>query len=268
MRSWGGEYAIAGQYDQLPVGREGGMFKLKWFREKVVEAPPGGVLVAGWDLAATSKAQNPRAAYTCRVLGKLVGGVVYILDVKRERIQDSEVLPYMHRITAADQIKYGSFVSVDFPQDPAASGKVQKKATIRHLSSIPTMGIYSTPETGSKVHRAIPVSAMAQVGLVKLVEAPWNEEYVAELGLFPRGTYMDQVDATSRMYGRMLYVQELDLPAPPIPVTAQQDLPQNDLTVTVDGREISPEGFSIQEIVAGLVSNAQDDSYASRRYDI
>lgn len=265
MRSWGGEYAIAGQYDQLPVAREGGMFRKKWFKEKVPEAPPGGIMVAGWDLAATSKAQNPRAAYTCRVLGKLVGGVLFIIDVKRERIEDSGVETYIHGVTKADSIKYGPFISVDFPKDPAASGKVQAKSIYRRLQPLNTSGIFSTPETGSKIHRAIPYSAMAQIGLVRLVEGDWNEEYISELGLFPRGTYMDQVDATSRMYGRMMLVNELDLPAPPIPVTAGQDLQEANMSVTVQGKSVPVDGFSIQEMVAGILNNGQDHRDATRR---
>ena len=105
---------------------------------------------------------------------------------------------------------------------------------------------------------------MAEIGLVKLVEGPWNDEYVAELGLFPKGTYADQVDATSRMLGRMLLVQELDLPTPPIVVNADS-LQGNNVSVSVHGKSVSSDGFSIsvQELVAGSLADARDGRYGS-----
>ncbi|ACL61061.1 conserved hypothetical protein [Methylobacterium nodulans ORS 2060] len=47
-----GSYAYAGQYQQRPAPREGGLFKRHWFG--LVKAPPAGCdWVRGWDLAAS-----------------------------------------------------------------------------------------------------------------------------------------------------------------------------------------------------------------------
>jgi len=57
-----GEYAWSGQYQQRPVPREGGMFKLQWFAGRIVRtAPAGTVWVRHWDLAAS---KNATAAFT------------------------------------------------------------------------------------------------------------------------------------------------------------------------------------------------------------
>ncbi len=58
------EHAVAGQYQQRPVPREGGMFKREWFTGKIIrQAPPGTIWVRHWDLAATKRPPRlePRA---------------------------------------------------------------------------------------------------------------------------------------------------------------------------------------------------------------
>src|SRR5260370_3418791 len=70
------EYAIAGQLQQRPIAREGGMFKRAWFEGKFVESidiQPGTKWVRHWDLASSTSAQ---AAYTVGLkLGRMPDGV-------------------------------------------------------------------------------------------------------------------------------------------------------------------------------------------------
>lgn len=215
LRAWGGEFAIAGQMQQRPVGREGGMFKKKHF-EVVDYIPPGGVEVRGWDLAATSKAQNPRAAYTAGVKAKVVGGVLYILDVVRTRKEPSGVEEFLYQCAVAD----GRKATQDIPQDPGQSGKAQKAALTKKLEKFT---VRFSPETGDKVHRAIPLSAKAELGLIKLKRGLWNEDFLSEITMFPRGDYKDQVDALSRCYARLLVQPVAMAPAKPILVTVNGD---------------------------------------------
>ena len=57
-----GSYAYAGQYQQRPAPREGGLFKRAWFGT-VRAVPTGCVWVRAWDLAALHRAV--RAVQTC-----------------------------------------------------------------------------------------------------------------------------------------------------------------------------------------------------------
>lgn len=58
-----GSHAFAGQYQQRPTAREGGLFKRAWFEGKTIrQAPPGVVWVRHWDLAATKKVTAARTA--------------------------------------------------------------------------------------------------------------------------------------------------------------------------------------------------------------
>lgn len=218
LRSWGGDFAIAGQMQQRPVSREGGMFKKKWFQViEPHEVPEGGQLVRGWDLAATSKKQNPRAAYTAGVLMKLVGGVLYIMNVVRERKDEAQVETWIKTIVEAD----GMDVIQDFPQEPAGAGKILKKSLSILLEGYP---IKFSPESGEKTNRAIPLATKGDIGLIRVVNGDWNDAYISEIALFPRGDYRDQVDASSRSYGRILVRPKAQTYAAPMVVTANGNI--------------------------------------------
>ena len=58
--------------------------------------------------------------------------------------------------------------------------------------------------TGSKEVRAKPVSAQAEAGNIKIVRAPWNDEFLRELENFPTGKHDDAVDALSGAHGALL----------------------------------------------------------------
>jgi phage terminase large subunit-like protein len=51
------------------------------------------------------------------------------------------------------------------------------------------------PSTGSKEARAIPASRAAYNGLIKVVRAPWNDQFFAELEAFPDGKHDDIPDS-------------------------------------------------------------------------
>ena len=61
-----------------------------------------------------------------------------------------------------------------------------------------------SPESGDKESRALPVSAQAEIGNVKVVKADWNADFLEEICTFPTGTYKDQTDALSRAFAELL----------------------------------------------------------------
>lgn len=199
MSSWGGEFAIAGQFQQRPSPRGGGMFKRDWL--KLVErheVPAKGQDVRGWDLAGS---RDGRAAYTAstRVRRVLLEGrpCYYVIDVTRDRMTPGKVRKHIADTAARD----GRSVRQDLPQDPGQAGLAQKWDFGALLDGY-DFGV--TPETGSKEDRARPFAAQAEVGNVYVVRAPWTETLLRELETFPAGAYKDQVDALSRAYARLL----------------------------------------------------------------
>lgn len=197
LSSWGGQYAVSGQLQQRPTPRGGGMFKVdkeEVMRRAVEVAPKGGRPVRGWDIAGSTRKKSP---FTASVRMKIVQDTIYIEHVTRERKEIEEAEQHIVDTATEDRLA----VDQDLPQDPGQSGKSQKRALAKRLAGL---SFSFSPETGSKEDRAIPFASQWNAGNVVLVKGAWNDAYLAELAVFPRGEFKDQVDASSRAYARLL----------------------------------------------------------------
>ena len=74
------------------------------------------------------------------------------------------------------------------------------EALVRRLVGFDCRGV---PVTGDKVTRADPVAAQSNVRNICLVAGPWNETFLSEIESFPRGEYLDQVDALSMAFSEI-----------------------------------------------------------------
>lgn len=199
-----GSYVWAGQYQQRPAPREGGMFQVE--KIGIVEyAPIGGQSIRGWDLAGSKKRTSP---YTAGVRLKKVDGLIYIEHVARERKEVQEMPQFVETVARAD----GLDVLQDYPQDPGVGGKSLKSTLAEKLEGL---NFRSSPETGDKQQRAIGISAQVEAGMVRLVRGPWNAAFIDELRNFPASSFKDQVDALSRAYTRLLSFKDESAGAPP-----------------------------------------------------
>jgi len=193
----GGSYAVAGQLQQRPVPRGGGMFK----RDKVTfvdTAPACTRWVRGWDLAATEGAGKATVGLK---LGLTSDGRLVIADVVRVQKEPYGVEETIKACARADGMK----VAISMPQDPGQAGKSQ---AARLASLLPGHAAHFSPESGDKVDRAVPCSAQWEAGNVILVRAPWNDRFLGEAELFGPATvasgFTDQIDAFSRAYAYLL----------------------------------------------------------------
>jgi predicted phage terminase large subunit-like protein len=211
LSSWGGDYAVAGQLQQRPAPRGGGMFKRDACGEPLEFAPANCEWVRGWDIAGSTRKTSP---YTASVmLGKTPTGGYVVKHVTRVRaeIEAAE----QHIVDTARDDDFG--VHQDLPQDPGSAGKSQKA----HLGKALDGRKFSiTPESGDKADRAIPLASQWNNGNVKIVKGPWNDAFLNELATFPRGAYKDQVDAASRAYQRLISVPTTQVPEGPREVKA------------------------------------------------
>lgn len=198
------EYAVAGQNQQRPSPREGGMFKRHWF-EFVPAVPAKARRCRGWDLAASKKkiGQSTGPAFTAGVRVAEAAETYYIENAVRERGSPAEVDKLLKG--TATQDGYG--VTISIPQDPGQAAKGQILAFAKLLVGYT---VRFSPETGDKVQRADPVSSQAEVGNVKIVKTgdpakdAWIEPFLEELTMFPAGTFKDQTDALSRAFAELL----------------------------------------------------------------
>lgn len=196
-----GSYAAAGQLQQRPAPREGGMFKRAWF--PVIRAIPNGTrFVRGWDLAATEGAGD----WTVGVkIGRQKNGRFVIAGVTRDRKSAAGVERLL--VNTASQDGYECTISI--PQDPGQAGKAQTSYLVQQLAGYT---VRTSPESGDKVTRAGPLAAQAEAGNVDILEGDWNEAFFDEITIFPNGT-KDQTDAASRAFNELVMGSKFDLEA-------------------------------------------------------
>lgn len=183
-------YEFAGQYQQQPSPRDGGMFARHWF--PIVDAAPASSLrVRKWDLAGTIAGVGGDPDYTVGVLmSKTPDGFYYVEDVVRFQGSPHEVENAIMNTAQRD----GTGVTVGLSQDPGQAGKFQVEHLIRKLAGFT---VRSSPETGSKDVRAAPFSSQCEAGNVRLVKGQWTDDFIEELAMFPNATHDDQVDAAA-----------------------------------------------------------------------
>ncbi len=186
-----GSFAVAGQFQQRPVPREGGMFKRHWFNP-VGAVPVGTRFVRGWDFAASTKADSP---FTASVkIGQTPEGRILIADARRERVNTPRK---MVKNTATED---GQSVFISYPQDPGQAGKDQAASMAKDLVGF---SFSFSPESGDKATRAEPLAAQCEAGNVDILKGDWNAEFLDEICAFPFGEFMDQVDAASRAFNTL-----------------------------------------------------------------
>jgi predicted phage terminase large subunit-like protein len=210
-----GSYAYAGQYQQRPTPRGGGMFKRVWFEgglddegktwpPRMINAnllPADIVWWRHWDLAGTKrKASDTKGA---RTAGVLMGRsrktrLFYVRDCVAKAIEGGwPVRELLFNIAEAD----GKEVRVSLPKDPGQAGKAQGPDFVSLLAGYI---VHVEREQGSKEDRAEPFASQCEAGNVFLVEGPWNSEFLDELCLFPNGARKDIPDACSGAFGRLV----------------------------------------------------------------
>lgn len=185
-----GAYATAGQNQQRPAPRGGGMFKRSDF-EIIAAAPHCVTWVRGWDLAASKEITAARTAGV--LMGVTPTGEFIIKHVTKGQFTAGAVEQLIRNTASQD----GTSVKGSIPQDPGAGGKAWAIAIIKAAAGFPYT---ASTESGDKATRAEPFAAQVEIGNVKLVQGDWVEEFLDEAETFPAGKFKDQIDACSRAF--------------------------------------------------------------------
>lgn len=179
----------------------GSIFKREWF--DTVNVMPVRCRVARyWDLASTQpRIQGRDPSYTVGVKMGELNGTFYIDDVVRGQWSPQQVEQIVAQTAQLD----GYDVQIYMEIEPGSSGV----SLIDHYRRNVLLGyaFRGHKTTGSKELRAIPLSASAEAGSVKIVGAhrvdnawiggEWIGSFLQELEAFPYGSHADQVDASS-----------------------------------------------------------------------
>jgi len=125
------------------------------------------------------------------------GSIFYLEDLVQGHWSSLQRERTIRQVAESD----GENVTVWVEQEPGSGGKESAKATVRNLVGF---DVRTEPVTGSKIDRARPMSAQAEAGNIKLVEAPWNESFLRQSHRFEPGAKMiDAVDAAAGAFNKL-----------------------------------------------------------------
>ena len=189
-----GSFAAAGQLQQRPVGREGGLFKYHWWGEYKTEdffpLPENAEVVQAWD---TAFKQNTRADWSVCQTWALIDGFAYVLDVFRDKLE----FPALKR--KAKELYEKWMPSIVLIENKASGQSLQQELLVD--TDIPA--ILLNPKEG-KVERATAVTPYVEAGRVLLPDqAHWKEDWLIEHTKFPNSIKDDQVDVSCMLLERL-----------------------------------------------------------------
>lgn len=186
-------------------------FQREWF--PVVDVIPGGWsrIIRYWDRASTKPNEaNRNPDWTVGLkLYSYPDGTFVVADVRRMRDTPAQVRRFMKNTAQQD----GYDVAVGLEQEPGSSGQADIDDLVRMLAGYEI--IVNKPST-DKITRAEPVSSQVEHGNMKVLRAPWNEDFFKETENFPpdeaaglksfdntNAGHDDQVDALSGAFNEI-----------------------------------------------------------------
>lgn len=182
------EQLLMGNWNVRPSA---GIFFQRTFFYVIDVLPKNLTFVRYWDRAATKKTENNNPDFTVGLkLAKDSQGVFYICDVVRLQESPLQVQNAIKNTASQD----GTLCKIGIEQDPGQAGVSEVDLLIRMLSGF-SVKPYKVQK--DKVTRASPVSAQAEAGNIRVLRAPWNEDFFRELENFPEAAHDDIVDALS-----------------------------------------------------------------------
>jgi len=189
-----GSYAAAGQLQQRPSPRGGGMFKIDKF-ELIDRFNPDQVLrsVRYWDKAGTQGG----GAFTAGVLIHRMRDKSYVVADTVHGQWSSGIRE--QRIKQVAELD-GNKVRVWVEQEPGSGGKESAESTIRNLTGYSAR---ADRVTGSKEVRAEPYATQVEIGNVSILNRHWTKVFLQEHESFPVGERKDQVDAAAGAFAKL-----------------------------------------------------------------
>lgn len=181
-----GSYAVAGQLQQRPAPRGGGIIKTAWFRQ-YRELPPMEWRQIHADTAQKTGEENDYSVFQC--WGRSVTGQAVLIDQIRGKWEAPELLTQAR----AFWLKHKAI-----PCAPLRAMKVEDKVSGTGLiQTLRREGVAVVPVQRSKdkVSRAYDAAAFIESGNVLLPEwADWLDGFMSEAATFPSGAHDDQLD--------------------------------------------------------------------------
>ena len=192
LRAAMGSRMFSAQYLQMPAPPGGSIVKAEWFQHyDPASAPEFDSVFQSWDTA--SKGSQLADYSVCTTWGKR-GRQFFLLHVLRKRLE----YPDLKR-AVVEQARMWDAKKVLI--EDANSGQ----ALIQDLKNDNFYLVEAVKPKGDKIVRLNYVTGAIENGRVFVpTHAPWLEDYLHELMMFPAGRYDDQVDSTSQALANAL----------------------------------------------------------------
>ncbi|MFL6720454.1 MAG: phage terminase large subunit [Sphingomonas sp.] len=187
-----GSRMYSAQYLQMPAPPGGSIVKPEWFqRFDLSNRPDFDSVFQSWDTA--SKGTQLSDYSVCTTWGRK-GRQFFLLHVLRKRLE----YPDLKR-AVIEQARMWDAKKVLV--EDASSGQ----ALIQDLKNDRFYLVEAVKPKGDKIMRLNSITAAIENGQVFVPnQAPWLDDYLHELMMFPAGRYDDQVDSTSQALSNAL----------------------------------------------------------------
>ena len=227
-----GQYAVAGQFQQEPAPRGGGVIKREWWKPYLETAyPPMSFIIASLDTAYTEKTENDPSALT--VWGVTTGAAAmyasrYVAPGGRLKDQDAETAKF----DEAARVKFRAatqggdlprVILMDAWTDRLELHELVEKVTktcrkmkvdkllienkasgysvaqeIRRLFSHENWAVQLLDPLGQdKLARLYSVQHLFEEGMIYAPDKVWADQVITQAAVFPKGKHDDLVDTTS-----------------------------------------------------------------------
>ena len=184
-----GEYNFAGQYQQVPAPREGGLVKRAWFQHYLPTERPErfNTVLQSWD---TANKPSELSDYSVCTTWGLTRNRSYLLHVLRKKLD----YPNLKRTVREQAALHNA--NVVLIEDKASGTQLIQELTQEGMYSITRY----TPDAGmNKLMRLHAQTGAIENGLVLMPSAAdWLDCYLHEMTTFPAAKHDDQVNSTSQ----------------------------------------------------------------------
>lgn len=237
-------YSWAGQYQQLPVARGGGIFKAKWWKiwppederpanDLMLSYPKVEYIIAAVDTAMSLKEEAdysactvwglwnaprqlvvPAALRTARAAGEsemaaILGAqatypAVILMQAWRGRMEFHELV---EKIIATCRKRGVDRLIIEAKANGLSVGQ-----EVVRLCSGEGWGTTLSNPRGDKVSRAYAVQHLFENGLIYAPDREWAQMVIDEAASFPRGSHDDLVDTATSALSRLRNTGQLRLP--------------------------------------------------------
>jgi len=192
-----GSRFFSAQYLQMPAPPGGSIVKAEWFlRFNLAEVRDFDSVFQSWDTA--SRGSELADYSVCTTWGRK-SKQLFLLHVLRKRLE----YPDLKRAVVEQASLFDAQTVLI---EDAASGI----ALIQDLKNDGFYKAQAIKPKGDKVIRLQSVTALIEAGQVFVPEkAPWLDDYLHELMMFPASKHDDQVDSTSQALGNVIQGEQI-----------------------------------------------------------